>query len=355
VIPHRVPCSDDLARTVELCSGLGIMSEGLQSAGAHVHLKNELRTKFVDHQIANGFPNMILGDIGTHEVFSEVIESHPVTAMYVAGFSCQPWSLLGDGKKLQDGRAATLHHVLRCSFFARAHSILLECVCEAGRDPNAQATLKQWCSITGFRKQQINLYLEDLWPSKRQRWWCLLTSPVFSPPMLKPLPKLPVAPAVKDLMPIFPCWPDEHMEMLTLGSYETNKFLEFHGFYPSFIRLDHPLATALHGWGNQLDPCPCECRSHPLSYQRLSSKGIFGALLPMKGSIKSDFGDVPVTRHIHPWELSVLTGVVPQHWKPHELKFGLCKWQLTLRIVLKLLFFWGGNPILPYFAYLVKL
>ena len=324
VIPHNVPTSSDLTGVVELCSGLGIMSEGLQTAGATIHAKNELRPKFVSHQQEHGFSNMIQGDIGSHDVCSQVLNSHPVTAMYVAGFSCQPWSLLGDGKKLQDGRSASLHHVLRCAFFARAHSVLLECVSEAGRDPNVQSTLKQWCAATGFRKQQINLYLEDLWPSKRQRWWCLLTLPAFSPSQLRPLPKLPDAPTVKDLMPVFPCWPENHMEHLLLGSYETNKFLEFHGFYPSLIRLDHPLATALHGWGNQLDPCPCECRSHPLSYQRLSSKGIFGAILPIKGSMKSDFGDVPTTRHIHPWELSVLTGVIPQQWKPEELKFGIC-------------------------------
>ena len=324
VIPHNVPTSSDLAGVVELCSGLGIMSEGLQTAGATIHAKNDLRPKFVSHQREHGFSNMIQGDMGSHDVCSQVMNSHPVTAMYVAGFSCQPWSLLGDGKKLQDGRSASLHHVLRCAFFARAHSVLLECVSEAGRDPNVQSTLKQWCAVTGFRKQQINLYLEDLWPSKRQRWWCLLTLPAFSPSQLRPLPKLPDAPTVKDLMPVFPCWPEDHMEHLLLGSYETNKFLEFHGFYPSFIRLDHPLATALHGWGNQLDPCPCECRSHPLNYQRLSSKGIFGAILPIKGSMKSDFGDVPTTRHIHPWELSVLTGVIPQQWKPEELKFGIC-------------------------------
>lgn len=85
--------------------------------------------------------------------------------------------------------------------------------------------------------------------------------------------------------------------------------------------LDQPLKTALHGWGNQLDPCPCGCRASAMNLGRLMEKGLLGAILPLQAASTTE-QVWPDFRHIHPWELALLLGVQPnKSWRP--LKLGI--------------------------------
>lgn len=91
----------------------------------------------------------------------------------------------------------------------------------------------------------------------------------------------------------------------------------------SLVRSNEPLRTALHGWANQLTGCPCKCRKFPFSEERLKNKGIFGALIQLQGEINTYLGTLPVTRHMHPWELALLHGCNPnRQWLPN-LRFGI--------------------------------
>lgn len=61
-----------------------------------------------------------------------------------------------------------------------------------------------------------------------------------------------------------------------------------------------------------------------MDHSRLAKRGIFGALVVMEGHLESCQGQLTRTRHLHPWELSVLAGAMPnKQWLPH-LRLGIC-------------------------------
>lgn len=141
---------------------------------------------------------------------------------------------------------------------------------------------------------------------------------------LRSLPRQIKPPVVNDLFPFFPAWPLEEEQQLSLDLYETNKFIEFQSFDRAIIKGNEPLPTALHGWSNQLQGCPCGCRKSSMDHSRLAKRGIFGALVVMEGHLESCQGQLTRTRHLHLWELSVLAGAMPnKQWLPH-LRLGIC-------------------------------
>ena len=89
------------------------------------------------------------------------------------------------------------------------------------------------------------------------------------------------------------------------------------------MTLDSVCKTALHGWSNQLSACPCTCRSHPLSEERLRAKGLFGALIPTGGTVMTHFGELPATRHMHPWEIGLLNGMDPSLYWGDRLRLAI--------------------------------
>ena len=323
LFPHVTASMSDLMTVTDVCSGIGVMAGGIQTAGGSVVTSNELRERFVEFQIRQGHQNIIPGNIGDPSVMNKIFQATGSPTMLTAGFSCQPWSRLGDSKKLGDDRAMTLVHTLRLAFYMRSHSVLLECVMEAGEDPDVISLIDKWCQLTGYTRHSLSLHLEDFWPSRRKRWWCILLNPTIQGFSIQGLPKQIVPPVVGDIFPLFPAWPMEDESQLALDLYETNKFYAFRSMDNAIIRDNTPMATALHGWGNQLQHCPCGCRKHSMSFERLRSKGLFGALVVMEGSLESTQGPVIRTRHIHPWELSLLTGADPTKiWQP-DLRLAL--------------------------------
>ena len=324
VFPHVVATMDDLSIVTEVCSGIGVMSDGLISSGATICARNELRETLIQFQDRQGIQGLVQGDIGDQQVLSTFFHQHPHPSMIAAGFNCQPWSKLGDQLGFQDHRASSLHHTLRTAFFCRAHALLLECVTEAGTDKAVMDLIQAWCRCTGFHMHSKELHLEKFWPSKRNRWWCLILSPAVQPFDIRALPCQIQKPIVNDLFPAFPAWPQDEEDQLSLDLYETNKFIEFQSFDRAIIKGDSALPTALHGWANQLQGCPCGCRASSMDHTRLARRGLFGALVVMEGHLESCQGQLTRTRHLHPWELCILTGALPdKNWKPH-LRLGLC-------------------------------
>ncbi len=320
VLGHPVMTEDDHFQLVETCSGIGCMSDGINAVGITIKAKNDISEPFCSFQERQGFQNMIVGNISDNKTIAEIHAKAPHASWLAAGFSCQPWSRYGDQRKMDDPRASTLHAVLRCAFFLRCHSVILECVQAAGADPAVKQLLQDWCKLTGFRQSPIDLSLQHLWPATRDRWWCILTYGCLPSIALEPFPKFPRLPIVGDLLPHFLQLSNDECQDLRLDLYETNKYIECGGLEKNLASLDCCLPTALHGWANQLTSCPCQCRAQPLSYSRLLEKGLHGVLIPMEGCIESAIGQIPQLRHIHPWELALCSGVEPnRHWYPHRL------------------------------------
>ena len=322
VLAHQTPCYDALNHVTEVCAGFGCMGTGLAACNMQVKASNELRPELSAFQTRQGRPTPVTGNIGDVDTWVRLHHQHPGSTMLVAGFACQPWSKLGDQAKQYDQRSSTLPAVLEAAFFLRCHSLLLECVPEAGKDPYVQSLLAQFCSATNFSRQCTTMQLEHLMPAKRHRWWCLLVTPAFAIAPIRPLPQLPVAPVFQDVWPVVPAWPHDQVAQLALDQYETRMFEECGGLARCMIDSQSPLPTALHGWGNQLMACPCGCRKYAMSDERLRKRGLFGALIPIGGSFQTCMGELPCTRHVHPYELAVVNGLAPSwNWSP--LKLGL--------------------------------
>ena len=117
VLAHNTPSTSAFREVVELCSGIGVMSFGLEHAGAKIQVRNDIRTPLVEFQQHDGTQHVIEGDIGDNKTLQKIFEIHPASAILTCGFSCQPWSALGDRRKFDDGRAQTLLYTLRAAYF----------------------------------------------------------------------------------------------------------------------------------------------------------------------------------------------------------------------------------------------
>ena len=324
VFPHGTPSVDAFQDVIELCSGIGVMSLGLEQAGAHIKVRNDIRGPLVEFQKQDGTQHVIEGDIGDNSTLQKIFDIHQGSAILTCGFSCQPWSVLGDNRKFADGRSKTLLDTLRAAYFFRSAGVILECVKGSGLDPQVKHVLKSWCDTTGFWYTDCILNLEHFWVARRERWWCILSSPCIPKFDLRPLPQQIRAPVLADFLPIFPSWPAEHLSQLMIDEYEYGCFDRFGGIHSVLVDINKPLSTALHGWGNQLTACPCSCRKGPMSIQRLSSKGLFGALIPCDDTMVVQNEKVQCLRHIHPWECAIINGAnADRQWLPN-LKLGLC-------------------------------
>ena len=324
VLPHNLVEVESLSGVTELCAGLGAMSLGIETSGCTIKAKNDLRDSFIQFLHRDGYYRTVCGDIALSETLNAIHSCNPDSSILTAGFSCQPWSKLGDKNKSKDMRSQSFVSALRAGYMLRSHAILLECVGESGKDPQVLEAIRQFCQKTGYWFTDATLHLEHCWPSKRERWWCLIVNPTIPRFSIPPLPRFPKNPTVGHVLPVFPQWPEDETNQLMVDAYEYGCFSHYSGIPNVVIDLNKPLATALHGWGNQLMGCPCGCRSSPLSIARLKEKGLWGALLPMPSTMQVQGQTVTACRHIHPWELAILTGCdAERNWLP-SLKLSLC-------------------------------
>lgn len=312
ILTHHVPKVTDLHNVIELCAGAGFLGEGLASAGYQVKVVNDLRIKnceMYSYWREPDNPVVICGDISDTAVIKQIHEAHGSPALISFGFNCQPWSRLGDQGQLKDERAKSLISSLRASFWLRAHTVIMECVNAAGNDKQVRSIIRAFMKATGLIGDEVNLRLQTIMPAKRDRWWCLLHSPMVPQVKLRALPVLAQVPTVGDMIPVPFEHPLQESQQLALDLYETNKFEAYGGLASNFLTENQPAPTALHGWGNQLQACPCQCRQWPLTESRLQSKGLFGALLAIGGEFDTSSGKLPKTRHVHPTELAAINGV----------------------------------------------
>lgn len=324
VLPHDTPELSSVYNAVEVCAGIGCLGTGLSTAGFVIQASNELRTKLVDFQKLQGKPNVIEGDLGEIRVVAELHKAHQGPGVVAGGFSCQPWSFLGDRGMANDDRASSLVYLLRAAYFLRSHSVIMECVCGAGKDVEVQKTIKKFCQLTGYTMSSVDLSLGTIFPAKRDRWWCVLTCPTWNRVTLRPLPVLDPLPLIGELLPQCPIWPPGEEAQLALDLYETNKHETYGGLCNKVVSLNAQLSTALHGWANQLAGCPCGCRKHAMNEQRFETKGLFAALVLLEGVFDSYKGQLPRTRHMHPWEMAVLHGMLPNQDFSQGMRLGIC-------------------------------
>ena len=134
------------------------MGEGLVTCGIKIQAVNDISDEMCQFQIRQGNQNVIDGDIGDPRILAGLHAAHPHPTWLTAGFSCQPWSRLGDQGKSSDPRSGVLGKVLEAAFWLNSHGLLLECVEGAGKDSEVQALLTWFCKETKYRQVQTNLH-----------------------------------------------------------------------------------------------------------------------------------------------------------------------------------------------------
>eukprot|EP00435_Cladocopium_sp_Y103_P058608 s705_g20.t1 len=322
VIPRPTMNVAGLSQVVELCSGMGCLGVGLSSAGFDIKLRSDCNPNMLKLAKVIGNEPTLLGNLHDDEVLAQVCLQAPEAGLLTSGIACQPYSRLGDEKCEADQRAATLPGTLRIGFLGRFAIIVLECVEKAKDCTWLQTTLRRFAEITGYHISQGELKLQDVWPSRRHRWWAVLTHQSVGFIHWHPFPRIQPKPLVAHVLDCFKTCNDFELKNLMLDLYELGRFGAV-GFDTNEIPWNGQMATALHSCGNQLSSCPCGCRKFPFTDERLAKGGLHGLLVRLAGHAKCGTTLYPSYRHVHPDELALLCGMFPGfQWD--DPKMALC-------------------------------
>lgn len=277
ILDHEVPTWHSLRTNIDACSGLGALAHGALVAGFHSAVSVDSNLKMVNLCANNACGECIHGDIGDDSTLFEIWKHGRYAKSMTAGFSCQPFSNLGDGRSGLDPRASSLPKVLRAAHLLQIQILTLECVQPAAKDEYVKDEIRKFQQRTGFHCRQIDLSLQNVWPTRRDRAWWVLSSPMVGPIDIDAMPCLNNIDTVKDLIPkIFP-WSSEDEHALSLNDVELEGFgVHSDSFHKYLLNLQGKSPCALHSWGNQLVPCACGCRASGLAAWRIQQKGLFG-------------------------------------------------------------------------------
>ncbi len=313
VLCHPHPSWEDSKAVIELCAGMGALGHGAASAGFRSTAACELRSTIATLYNQHCDAQMVVGDICEFGTLQALHCAHPRSAVLAAGISCQPYSRLGDCKSGSDERAQTLPATLASAHYLRALIVVLECVEPASRDAFVNWHVNQFCSRTGFHRTEAILQLSEIWPSKRARWWCILSAPAIGPVKLPALPKMFDLPSIRHVLPEIQKWEIAEERKLRLTPVELEAFSQESGSATKYLlNMKGVMPCALHAWGSQVLPCPCGCRLEGLSSSRLLSKGLFGVLAPCLALAEVSEERVQSQyRHLHPKEAALLCGLDP--------------------------------------------
>ena len=308
-ILHHDACSwESVREVIELCAGYGGLGQGLLSTGFSPQVAcdvNPLMTGLYQRQMPI---HTVTGDITKLSTVAALWEKCPRSTTLSSGISCQPYSALGDGRSGSDPRSLSLPATLACAHYLRSVVVVIECVEPAQADQYVMHHIRAFCQRTGFHFSDVVLRLQHIWPCARNRWWCILSAPALGPIRINPWPILHDCTVIKHVLPYIIRWPSNHEDDLALLDHELEAFqVDHEDGCPYAMNRSGVLPCPLHAWGSQLRPCPCKCRSGPLSQQRLQQRGLFGVV------VKSapDMSGKSRYRHIHPYECGILVGQDP--------------------------------------------
>lgn len=318
------PTYGDLLQIRELCSGMGVATEGLVKSGFCPTVACDLRQPFMDaYKFFHPEVTTITGNISDPETIVKIWEAHPRVASLFAGFACQPFSKGGSQKGANDSRANTLYSVLHAGHMMRAPILLLECVSEAGTNNFVIQQVDEFCRQCHFVRSEIYLSLEHCWPGKRDRWWTVLTTKMLGKVALRSFPQIPSPSKLGQIHPAI-VLTDDDISQLELTPEEYHLVHEFVKDPKVMFPLFHGKApTALHAWGSQLCACRCGCRNSGFAWESLKLRGIYGVFLPVSGVFTGENFEMPRLRHPHPTEVAVWNCMKPPMSWPADLRLSL--------------------------------
>ncbi len=192
ILGHRILDKDALFSVIETCSGMGVASYGLEKAGFKVVAANDISGPLIaSYAVLHPEAVTVHGDIACLKTLSDLHAAAPAAAVLAAGFSCQPFSAGGRQLGGLDSRSSTLTAVLRAAILLRKPLVILECVASARSNRFVRAQVESFCAQCGYRIAERILKLEDIWVSKRERWWAVLSVVSLGPLQLDGFVSMP--------------------------------------------------------------------------------------------------------------------------------------------------------------------
>ena len=304
---------------VDLCSGLGGMSQGLAGLSGHTLLYVDHSQLAVDTVADNG-GRALRGDVTDPLIqlqIHQVADQDDCTCSVTAGIPCQPYSRQGSQLGALDNRSKVLDSILQIGWRLQAACVVLECLSDIMGHENIQLRISEFAVRAGLVLHSTVLELGTIWASRRRRWWTCLVPPSMSARRLCPYPADPSPPVVGDIIPEWPVWDARDEADLVWTSQETDMMSDAR-FGQDMRVLDRAAQapTALHSWGNALRSCPCGCRTAGLTPQRLLAGRLRGIGIPS--------GSLGVLRFLHPCEAALLNTLSPVFRFRQGARAGLC-------------------------------
>ena len=285
---------------VELCSGMGFVSQAAEYIGFKVFCKVELQA-VTAAALGHLGEQVVHGDVSEIETVRAVldeIEDEDVMAILCA--NCQPFSRYGDRRGLQDTRARSLTGGLRLAYLIQAWTIVMENVKGTFDFPGVMAILNQYVLLHDWEWNKLDMDLAQQWTSKRERTWALL-APAWMGVSLLPWPTLASPPPPSAWGALDKQWSEEDEQELLLTPEEIALYLDDFQGQNFHVENMTVLPTALHSLGTILQACLCGCRTYPISRQRLQDRGLSGLLTKRTRTGWSRF--------VHPRELALWMGI----------------------------------------------
>eukprot|EP00438_Fugacium_kawagutii_P009705 Skav211708 [mRNA] locus=scaffold2852:32753:42021:+ [translate_table: standard] len=281
---------------VDLCCGLGGMSTGAQFAGLTVLGGLDKSSWAVEVYNLNHDAPAILGDLShlsSVRALAQMVDYQ--SAGVLMGFPCPPFSTRGDQNGFSDPRAWTFVHGLNAAYLLRASFVLLECTPMVESFPELVQHLHAFARTMGFGWTSQILHLDEAWPCRRTRWWCLLVPDhVHCHLSLEDLPRAAALQQVNQAISKWPTWTVEEEMDLFWNPQEVDFYERYAVLEDLLLDMDGKCPTLLHSLGHLDRKCPCGCRTCGLSHTRLARDGI--SALAVKST------SVDGLRHLHPLE-----------------------------------------------------
>eukprot|EP00438_Fugacium_kawagutii_P006434 Skav208833 [mRNA] locus=scaffold1193:49015:53454:- [translate_table: standard] len=307
---HKAWTPDMFDRHIEVCAGLGAVTAGFQKAGVQCVQHVEENQTFVAWLSSHGKPVMH-GDINDVRVVRALAEYR--VGFLTGGVSCQPFSRLGDGREHLDERSKSMVGFIRAIYLLQIPVSIMECTPTAHTSTWVQNMLTALANGCQMTVHQELLDIQDIWPAKRNRWWCTIAHKDLSIQPIPKFPAFPFKPAVVHLLPHFMHLPMDELKQLQLDLHELHHFHTRPNLQKHLVDWTKALPTATHAWGSQLSACPCKCRSAGFTLERLDSKGLYGQLVLTGGTIRNGTNEYCHCRHLHPKEVALMNGWTPDH------------------------------------------
>ncbi|CAL1164255.1 unnamed protein product [Cladocopium goreaui] len=164
VLVHSLHTWEDFLKLVDACYGFDGPAHGAHAVGVQTMVAVDSSARMVTLHKAPGGCEYVIGDAGCPQVIAGVWSTCNHAAVKSAGFSCQPFSQLGDRKGGADPCAMSLPNNLRAAPSQRVHGLVLSCAVPACRDPFISQHLDRFVDWSGVVKENINLELSAIGP-----------------------------------------------------------------------------------------------------------------------------------------------------------------------------------------------